>query len=210
LSRIQNHGNTLFTPTEAAVLTQLSLKAVNNAIDKKTISTVAGRRAGHTTRLLGLRAPMSLTLERQLADRFAPELRRVVFDALAVARRDKVSLEGGLLTIDLREPRRELAKSLRTLRRARELVSSDPDTMGGDPVFRGTRLQVHLIARLLEKGSTEAELFEGYPRLTAEMIRLAPIYAAAYPLRGRPRTQLWHDQSPVRTTRRKLATIETR
>jgi hypothetical protein len=31
-----------FTPTEAALLTGLPLKAVNNAIDKKTVSAVAG------------------------------------------------------------------------------------------------------------------------------------------------------------------------
>jgi uncharacterized protein (DUF433 family) len=205
---MQTHENALFTATEAAVLTRLSVKAVNNAIDKKTIPAVTGKRAGHATRLLDLHALISLTLERRLADRFVPELRREVFDALATAPRNRVSLDGGFLTIDLREPRRELATSLRTLRRARDVVVSDPDIMGGDPVFRGTRVPVHLIATLVGQGSTETDLLEGYPRLTAEMVRLAPIYAAAYPLRGRPRAQPWHDQSPARSTRRKLATIQ--
>jgi uncharacterized protein (DUF433 family) len=200
--------DSLFTPTEAAVLTRLSVKAVNNAIDKKTIVTVPGRRAGHATRLLDLRALMSLTLEHRLADRFVPEMRRKVFDALAVAPRNRVSLDGGFVTIDLREPRRELAASLRRFRRARALVNSDPDILGGDPVFRGTRIPVHLIATLLGQGSTETELLEAYPRLTVEMLELAPIYASAYPLRGRPRGQPWYGQRPVRSTRRKLATIE--
>jgi len=200
--------NLLFTPTEAAVLTRLSLKAVNNAIDRKTVPTVAGRRAGHSTRLLDLRALVSLALERRLADRFVPDLRREVFDALADAPRNTVSLEGGFLRIDLREPRRELATSIRELRRARQLVISDPEIMGGEPVFRGTRIPVHLIATLLGQGSAEAELLEGYPRLTGEMVRLSPIYAAAYPLRGRPRARPWHNQTPAHRSRRKLATIE--
>jgi uncharacterized protein (DUF433 family) len=68
--------------------------------------------------------------------------------------------------------------------------------MGGDPVFRGTRVPVHMMAELVAQGSTQAELLDSYPRLTAEMIRLAPIYAAAYPLRGRPRIQPWHNQPP--------------
>ena len=102
------------------------------------------------------------------------------------------------------DPRRHAA---RRLRRARALVISDPDILGGDPVFRGTRVPVHLIAMLLGQGSTEAELLEAYPRLTAEMAQLAPIYASAYPLRGRSRSQPWHDQPPVRSTRRKLAAI---
>jgi uncharacterized protein (DUF433 family) len=201
---MQTH-DTLFTPTEAAVLTGLSLKAVNNAIDKKTVSAVPGEEGG---RLLDARALMSLSIERRLSAAIAtPELRRKVFDALAEAPRNVVSLEGGLIKIDLRQPRRELASSLRDLRRARRLVVSDPEILGGDPVFRGTRVPVHLIAELVAQGSKPAELIEGYPRLTPEMIRLAPVYAAAYPLRGRPRRQPWRDQQPVRRGRRKLDTI---
>jgi uncharacterized protein (DUF433 family) len=206
---MQTHEHSLFTPTEAAVLTRLSVKAVNNAIDKKTIPAISIRRAGHVTRLLDLRALVSLTLERRLADWFVPELRREVFDALMKASRNTVTLDGGFLKIDLREPRRELASSIKDLRRARHLVGSDPDIMGGEPVFRGTRVPVHLIAALLAEGSTEGDLLESYPRLTADMVRLAPLYAAAYPLRGRPRThQAWRNRPPARITRRKLATIE--
>jgi hypothetical protein len=42
---MQTH-DTLFTPTEAAVLTGLPLKAVNNAIDKKTVAAVPGEDGG--------------------------------------------------------------------------------------------------------------------------------------------------------------------
>jgi uncharacterized protein (DUF433 family) len=201
---MQTH-DTLFTPTEAAVLTGLPLKAVNNAIDRKTVAAVPGEEGG---RLLDARALVSLSIERRLSDRLAtPELRRRVFDALAEAPRNVVSLEGGLIKIDLREPRRALAASLRDLRRARRLVVSDPEILGGDPVFRGTRVPVDLIAELVAQGSKPAELIESYPRLTAEMIRLAPVYAAAYPLRGPRRKQPWRDQQPVRRARRRLDTI---
>ena len=201
---MQTH-DTLFTPTEAAVLTGLSLKAVNNAIDKKTVAAVPGEEGG---RLLDTRALMSLSIERRLSSGIAtPELRRKVFDALGEAPRNVVSLEGGLIKIDLREPRRELAASLRDLRRARRLVVSHPEILGGEPVFRGTRVPVHLIAELVVQGSKPAELIESHPRLNAEMIRLAPVYAAAYPLRGRPRTQPWRDQQPVHRGRRRLDTI---
>ena len=52
----------LFTPAEAAVLSRLSLKAVNNAIDKKT---VAARRT-RAGRLLDEPAVVYLSLERRL------------------------------------------------------------------------------------------------------------------------------------------------
>ena len=74
-------------------------------------------------------------------------------------------------------------------------------------MFRGTRVPVHVIAELVAQGGKPAELIESYPRLTAEMIRLAPVYATAYPLRGPRRKQPWRDQQPVRRGRRRLDTI---
>jgi uncharacterized protein (DUF433 family) len=198
----------LFTPTEAAVLTRLPLKAVNNAIDKNLVRTTGRASATDSIRLLDARALLALALEQRLASRFFPELRRRVFDALAASSRKVLSLDEGLLKIDLREPRRELAASLRALRRARSLAVSDPEILGGEPVLRGTRVPVHLIATLVERGSTEAAILKSYPRLTPEMIRLAPAYAQAYPLRGRPRKQHpWRDRPPLRRVRTPLAGV---
>ncbi len=50
-------------------------------------------------------------------------------------------------------------------------------------MFRGTRVPVHVVAAMLEQGSTEADILKAYPRITAEMVRLAPAYAQAYPIR---------------------------
>lgn len=191
----------LFTLNQAAVLTRMPLKAVHNAIDKKTVVPSRGNEVGYAARRLDMRALLSLALERRLTERIAPDLRREIFAALMDTRRTMVSVEGGLIRIDLREPRRELASAIRDLRRACALVHSDPDIKGGAPVFRGTRVQVHLIAELVGKGSPAGELLEDYPSMSGEMLRLAPIYAAAYPIRGRPRRQPWHDHPPVFTGR---------
>jgi len=198
--------NSLFTPAEAAVLTRLSLKAVNNAIDKNMVPAVVRSGTGASGRLLDQRALLALALEYRLASRFFPELRRRLFDALVASPRKAVlSLDEGLVKVDLQEPRRDLAASLRALRRARSLVVTDPEILGGEPVFRGTRVPVHSIAAMLEQGSTEAEILKAYPRITAEMIRLAPGYVQAYPIRGRPRSQPWRERPPVRRTRKRLS-----
>ena len=84
------------------------------------------------------------------------------------------------------------------------LVVSDPEVLGGDPVFRATRVPVHLVAAMLEQGSTEADILKAYPRITTEMVRLAPVYAQAYPTRGRPRSQPWRNRPPVRRFRESL------
>ena len=196
----------LFTPAEAAVLTRLSLKAVNNAIDKNLLPAVVRPGTSDSGRFVDQRGLLALALEYRLANRFFPELRRRLFDALASAPRKAVlSVDEGLVKVDLRQPRRDLAASLRALRRARSLVVTDPDILGGDPVFRGTRVPVHSIAAMLEQGSTEADILKGYPRLTAQMVRLTPVFAQAYPIRGRPRSQPWRDRPPVQRTRERLA-----
>src|SRR5438045_7903191 len=98
----------LFTPAEAAVLSRLSLKAVNNAIDKKT---VPARRSGGA-RLLDETAVVYLALERRLAGDTTPEFRRRLFDEIrAEPKRNEVII--GALRLDLREPRREVRERAR-------------------------------------------------------------------------------------------------
>ena len=190
------HETALFTPAEAAVLSRLTLKAVNNAIDRKTVSAKQGRNG----RLLDEAAVVSLALERRLARDTTPEFRRRLFSEIASAPRKRaVSL--GSLKVELDEPRREVKERLKQLRRIERLAVVNPEIMGGNPVFRGTRVPVHQVAELLNKGETVERLREDYPRVSEEMIRLAPIYAAAHPLRGRPKKQLWHGWRLVSTTR---------
>lgn len=111
------------------------------------------------------------------------------------------------INVDVSEPRRELAERIRALRRARSLVVSDPEVMGGDAVFRETRVPVHLIATLAEKESAE-DILKGYPSLTGEMVRSAGVYAQGYPLRGRPRRQPWYGTAPVQHVRVPLSRLK--
>jgi uncharacterized protein (DUF433 family) len=57
-------------------------------------------------------------------------------------------------------------------------IEIDPDVMLGKPVIRGTRIPVELILRKLAEGATEADLLDGYPRLSKADIHAALSYAA--------------------------------
>lgn len=91
------------------------------------------------------------------------------------------------ITIALASHFTESFESYLDLKKAEGLVSKDPEVLSGLPVFAGTRIPVHDVANSLAAGDSEEVLLSAYPRLTSEMIRLASIYAKAYPLRGRPR-----------------------
>jgi uncharacterized protein (DUF433 family) len=184
----------LFTPAEAASLSGLALKAVNNAIDKKMVAARIEQRSGHTTRLLHKSAIIYLFLQSRLAGKATAEFRRRIFAAITTApARRFVSV--GDLKLDLREPRREVARRIKELCRAKRIIVSDPEILGGTPVFRRTRIPVHLIADLLHRGGTTRALRASYPRLTDEMIRLAQIYVATHPQRGRPRKHPWESMA---------------
>jgi uncharacterized protein (DUF433 family) len=51
------------------------------------------------------------------------------------------------------------------------IISRDPETMGGTPVFAGTRVPVQALFDDLMGGETLAEFAEGYPRVGVEGAR---------------------------------------
>lgn len=59
-----------------------------------------------------------------------------------------------------------------------ERISINPKVMVGKPVIRGTRIPVELIVRMVAQGIPFADILSEYPRLTAEDIRAALLFAA--------------------------------
>jgi len=57
-----------------------------------------------------------------------------------------------------------------TLRlKATDLITIDPDILGGTPVFRGTRVPVETLFAYLEDDYSLAEFIECFPTVTREM-----------------------------------------
>ena len=101
---------------------------------------------------------------------------------------DEVELVSGVLRLRLRTLADEVSERLFPFYRWRDArVSSDPSVLGGEPVFRDTRLSVRRVGEAVERGEAVATILEDYPYLTPEDIEFAPRYARAYPRVGRPR-----------------------
>ncbi len=89
--------------------------------------------------------------------------------------------------LDLERIAAEVEQRRLELERSREdLVERVPGVCGGEPVLRGTRFPVRLVASLMAQGVDEAEFAEEYG-LTPEQVSAAAIYMSVYPPRGRPR-----------------------
>jgi uncharacterized protein (DUF433 family) len=184
----------LYTPAEAGAVSGLKLKAVHNAIDKRIVEPVAKARVapiGNTQRV-----PRFLTGEdlvrlrvwRGVGDTLSAERRQLLFVAIAAKPAAKTVKADELLIVDVGEARKQVDRGVRELEAAEAVVAKDKATLGGEPVFKGTRIPVYGIAAMLDAGATAEELLSGYPKLNERLLDLARIWAAAHPRRGRPKS----------------------
>lgn len=59
----------------------------------------------------------------------------------------------------------------------RDHIEATPDTLGGKPRVKGTRLGVVFLLELFAEGWTTEQVLEGYPRLTPEALRAVFAFA---------------------------------
>ena len=52
-----------------------------------------------------------------------------------------------------------------------DLITVDPDILGGTPVFKGTRVPVRTLFEYLENDYSLDEILECFPSLSREMVR---------------------------------------
>lgn len=57
-------------------------------------------------------------------------------------------------------------------------ITVDPETLGGKPVIKGTRIPVYLILDLIATGLTIDKILEEYPELTRDDIQASLTYAS--------------------------------
>jgi uncharacterized protein (DUF433 family) len=50
------------------------------------------------------------------------------------------------------------------------VISSNPEIMGGAPVFRGTRVPVQTLIEYLEAGDSISDFLEGFPTVTKKQV----------------------------------------
>jgi uncharacterized protein (DUF433 family) len=104
---------------------------------------------------------------------------------------DRLRLIGAVpVEIDASELRKRLAARLRLYRRGRARLIARPDLVGGEPVFKGTRVPVRHIGLLARKGVPVAEILEDYPALDENDVAFARLFIELRPDPGRPRKPL--------------------
>jgi uncharacterized protein (DUF433 family) len=193
-----------YTPAQASAIARLPLKAVHKLIDGRLIHPRRTRRGSETQRLLSREQLVYLRLEAEGVRLLPVSSRREVARAVeSTPGVDSVAISGcSVLVVEVKTARLEVERELKRLRKAEQMVVSDPEIMSGTPVYRRTRIPVELVASMMDQGASVKEILDGYPALTREQVNLAPLYVKAFPRRGRPARRPWARQEPVRVTER--------
>lgn len=66
-------------------------------------------------------------------------------------------------------------------------IEEREDTLGGEAVFKGSRLSVNHVGKMVENGEPISNILEDYPYLNEDDVRFAHLYYRAHPATGRPR-----------------------
>lgn len=175
-----------FTPAQAAVITGLSLRWVQKAIDGQRVPVKVTRIGKLSRRSLSQEALVCLHLESSGLALFPPATRkRIIADILRRPTMQRIQ-PAASVTVNLMPSRKAVSQAVKQLRRAEALVCRNPEVLSGTPVFKGTRVPVYQIALELESGSGIDEILADYPSLSPEQVKLAPLYVKANPKTGRP------------------------
>jgi uncharacterized protein (DUF433 family) len=196
-----------YTPAQAAAVTGLPLPAVHKAIEYRLIRPKVVREGRSLCRLLSKPQVLYLQLEANGLRCLPLAARRQIARAVEAAPDAGIVpvSHGGALVVELSSARTQMESAMRRLAQAERMVVSDSEIMNGTPVYGGTRIPVHALADLLAQGATVEEILKGYPALNREAVELAPVYAKAFPRRGRPPARPWAMRQPRRVTQKRLA-----
>ena len=56
-------------------------------------------------------------------------------------------------------------------------INIDPKILSGKPVFKGTRIPISIVLKMLRDGATFQKILEEYPRITEEDVKAALDYS---------------------------------
>jgi uncharacterized protein (DUF433 family) len=175
------------TVNEAAFVAGVSRHAVNQAIDRREIrSRLLRRSTDRPGRAVGGPELIYLRLQIHLSPKGKKEVYRQIV-GLTIETIPRVIELPGAMKLDLQDTLADVERRLAELHRIKRQVEENPEIRGGEPVFRGTRIPVYMIADFLTAEVPREELLEDYPALTEESLKVAVQYAQLYPRRGRPR-----------------------
>jgi uncharacterized protein (DUF433 family) len=192
----------LFSVSEAAAIAEVSPETIRTALEKKSVTPSHKRRAGKVVRhqfsigdvlfiklLAEFPFPLSKQDKQSLAQVLARGSRRASRWSMEGA--DLVYRSGDIeLFVQCKSFRQTVDRNLAAFRWGKRRVVSLPEVLGGEPVFRGTRVPLRQVTSLFQKGVPKQEIVEDFPNLSERDLAYARLVSRLGQKPGRPRKRL--------------------
>ena len=192
----------LFSVKEAAAIAEVSPETIRTALEKKSVKPSHMRKTGKAVRhqfsagdvlfiklLAEFPFPLSKQDKHSLAQILARGKRKASFWSEEGV--DLVYRSGDVqIFVQCKSFRETVNRNLAAFRWGRRRVVSSPEVLGGEPVFRGTRVPLRHVASLFRRGVAEKEIIEDFPQLSARDLAYARLFSRFGEKPGRPRKQL--------------------
>jgi len=191
-----------FSVNEAAAIAEVPPDTIRTALEKKSMAPSFKRKTGNAVRyrfsvgdvlfvkvLVEFPFPLSKEDKQSLAKILSRGDRR----AARWSRKgsDLVYRSGDMqVSVECKSFRQTVARNLAAYRWGRRRIVSSPKILGGEPVFRGTRIPLQHVASLYRKGVPEREIAEDFPALSDRDFAYARLVARFGEKPGRPRKRL--------------------
>ena len=185
--------DTRYTVKEAAALAGLSERTIRNEIGRGVIRVERKSRGRAEAVALPKGAVLYFRLMKDMPVRLTRKDRGALYRLLSskVSKAGDWNLENdtlrrGILALDTKPVRSDLYNSLGIYDAGLRKVVSNPEVLGGEPVFAGTRISIRHIGKLVTRGIRTSEIRSDYPSLNDDDIAFAAVFSRMKPAPGRP------------------------
>jgi uncharacterized protein (DUF433 family) len=191
-----------FSVNEAAAIAEVPPDTIRTALEKKSMAPSFKRKTGNAVRyrfsvgdvlFVKVLVEFPFPLSKEDKKSLAKILSRGDRSAARWSRKgsDLVYRSGDMqVSVECKSFRQTVARNLAAYRWGRRRIVSSPETLGGEPVFRGTRVPLQHVASLYRKGVPEREIAEDFPALSDRDFAYARLVARFGEKPGRPKKRL--------------------
>ena len=172
------------TIAQAAFVVGEPLDTFKKVVEKAPVKPRIVRQGGRRVRQFAMADLVFLHAYRELKQELTPKGQAALYEALLGVghgrRRNEVAF--GNQKYDLGRHVAIVEAKLKELERLADYI----DSSGGEALIKGTQIEAHRIAALLDGGMTVEAVLRDYPSLMERQVLAAKAYADANPKPGRP------------------------
>jgi uncharacterized protein (DUF433 family) len=173
-----------WTAAQAAFVLNEPLDAFKKVVERGPVKPRVVRVGGLRVRKFDLGALVFLQAQGELKAELTPKGRAELYAAMT--RLPNLDAATEVAFGDLKFAFGRSLQKVESRLKELDKLSGEIDATGGEPMIRGTRVEVFRLAALLDGGMTVEAVLRDYPSLNARQVLAARAYAQINPKIGRP------------------------